>query len=276
MSCSPERPRLHRGNALPTLAANLTTQFREVPFAARFAAAAAQGFRHVEYQFPYESGTAAAVAGWARAAGVEVVLHNITAGNEAAGDRGIASLPDRVDEFRAGVAQALEYARAAGCRRLNCLAGLHQPGVERSRQLATLVANAQYAADQLRPHGLELMIEAVALLPGFLITNTVQSLAIIDAVQRPNVRLQYDLFQMHLAGENLESQLRTLLPRIGHIQVADAPGRHEPGTGAIDYARLLPFIDELGYRGTVGCEYFPRAGTVEGLGWARRWLQPGA
>jgi hydroxypyruvate isomerase len=150
------------------------------------------------------------------------------------------------------------------------------PGLPAGAQFAPLVANVQYAADQLQAHGLTLLLEPVALLPGFFIADARAALAAIDAAGRGNVRLQYDLFQMHLAGEDLAAQLRALLPRIGHLQLADAPGRHEPGTGNIDFATLLPLIDALGYRGAIGCEYLPRAGTVAGLGWARQWLAAGA
>jgi hydroxypyruvate isomerase len=216
------------------------------------------------------------VAGWARAAGVSVALHNMTAGSEAAGDRGIASLPGRETEFRAGVAAALDYALAVNCRRLNCLAGIRQPALPPGAQFAVLVANLQYAADQLQRHGLTLLLEPIALIPDFFIADSRAALAVMDAAGRANLRLQYDFFQMHLAGENLAANLRALLPRIGHLQLADAPGRHEPGTGQIDYAALLPLIDALGYQGAVGCEYTPLAGTIAGLDWARNWLQPKA
>lgn len=262
---------------MPQLAANLSTMFREWPFLERFAAAADCGFRHVEYQFPYALGSAAEIGRRARAAGVEVVLHNLSAGDEARGDRGIASLPDRIDEFRAGVAPAIDYALEAGCRQLNCLAGLTRADLPRPVQFDTLVDNLRFAADRLEASGLRLLLEPVAAIPGFFVRTSAEAIAAIDAAARDNLLLQYDLYQMHLAEGELPATLARLMPRIGHLQLADAPGRHEPGTGGeLDIPALLAHIDRLGYAGAIGCEYLPLNGTVEGLAWARAWLQPAA
>lgn len=256
------------------LAANLSTLFTEQPFLDRFGAAARAGFRWVEYQFPYAQGSPQLIAERARAAGVRVVLHNIATGDEARGDRGIACLPDRVAEFRASLAPAVEYAVAAGCAQLNCLAGLSGTRHPRQQLLDTLTENVAYAADLLRRSGLNLLVEPVnsQTNPGFLLTTSQQAMQVIDAAARPNVFLQYDIFHMQISEGNLATTLRRLLPRIGHIQLADVPGRHEPGTGEVNFPWLLEQIDRLGYLGAIGCEYLPSAATDVTLAWAAPWL----
>ncbi len=256
---------------MPRLAANLSMLFTEHAFLDRFAAAAAAGFRYVEYQFPYAYG-AGEVAQAARRAGVEVVLHNLPAGDMAAGERGIASLPGREAEFRADVERAIEYASAAGCPRLNCLAGLAP--VDRSH-FATFVANVRHAARRLSEVGMQLMIEPIntRAIPGFFLTGSRQAIDVLDAAGEGNAFVQYDVFHMQIMEGDLAATIERLLARIGHVQIADVPGRHEPGTGEVNFDFLLAHLDALGYSGCVGCEYNPLGDTVEGLKWARAYLR---
>ena len=260
---------------MPQLAANLTMLFNEVPFHERFAAAARAGFAFVEYQFPYDLGTPEQVAGWARAARVDVVLHNLPLGDATHGDAGIACLPDRVAEFRSGVEQAIAYATAAGCRRLNCLAGNMPAGLQRQEMLDTLIDNLAFAADRCQKAGIVLMLEPLNphTMPSYLLRTSAEAVAVIGAVAHPNLRLQYDLFQMQMAEGNLAATIERLLPCIGHMQIAGVPGRHEPDAGELNGAWLLAHIDRLGYTGFVGCEYRPSANTLDGLEWARPWLK---
>ncbi|MGH8720399.1 MAG: 2-oxo-tetronate isomerase [Burkholderiales bacterium] len=259
---------------MPRLAANVSLMFPEVPFMERFAAAARAGFRYVEYQFPYAFGSAAEVAQRARDAGVEVVLHNLPGGDAAKGDRGIACQPARAGEFREGVARAIEYAKAAGCPRLNALAGVAPEGVPREKLFETLVENLRYAASKLAAAGLQLLTEPAnpRTLPGFFLNTSRQGIEVIDAVGSATLKLQYDLFHMQIVEGDLAKTLERLLPRIGHLQLADVPDRHEPGTGEINFDFLLAHIDRLGYQGWMGCEYIPKGDTVAGLAWAKRYL----
>ena len=259
---------------MPKLAANLSLLFPELPFLDRFAAAARAGFRHVEYQFPYAFGSAAEVARRARDAGVEVVLHNLPGGDAARGDRGIACQPARVAEFREGVARAIEYAQAAGCPRLNALAGVAPTGVAPELLFETLVENLRYAARKLAGAGLTLLTEPAnrRTIPDFFLNTSRQAIEAIDAAGAPNLMLQYDIFHMQIVEGDLAQTLERLLPRIGHLQLADVPDRHEPGTGEINFDFLLAHIDRLGYRGWIGCEYVPQGDTVAGLAWAKRYL----
>ncbi|MGQ0512195.1 MAG: 2-oxo-tetronate isomerase [Betaproteobacteria bacterium] len=260
---------------MPKLAANVSLLFPELPFLERFAAAAKAGFRYVEYQFPYAFGSAAQVADAARAAGVEVVLHNLPAGDAAKGDRGIACLPDRVGEFREGVARAIEYAIATGCPRLNALAGVAPAGAKREALRQTLEENLRYAARALATAGLVLLTEPVnsRTVPGFLLNSSRDGIEVIDAVGEPNLMLQYDLFHMQIVEGDLAKTMERLLPRIGHMQIADVPDRHEPGTGEVNFDFLLRHMDAIGYAGWVGCEYIPAGDTAQGLAWAKPWLK---
>jgi len=256
---------------MPRLAANLSLLFTERDFLDRFAAAAAAGFRYVEYQFPYAY-RADEVADAARRAGVQVVLHNLPAGDMAAGERGIACLPGREAEVRAGVEQAIGYASAAGCPRLNCLAGLAP--VDRAH-FDVLVANVRYAARRLSEVGVQLVLEPINTrsVPGFFLTTSRQAIDVLDAAGEGNAFLQYDVFHMQIMEGDLAATIERLRPRIGHVQIADVPARHEPGTGEINFAFLLAHLDAVGYEGWVGCEYNPRGDTLEGLTWARSWLR---
>lgn len=255
---------------MPKFAANLTMLFNEVPFMERFAAAKAAGFEAVEYLFPYafdKNELAQAL----QANGLKQVLHNLPAGDWDAGERGIACHPDRVDEFRAGVDRAIDYARALGCPQLNCLAGKLPAGVSREQAQATFVTNLKFAADKLKAAGLKLLIEPINSydIPGFFLNTTAQAAAILDAVGSDNLYIQYDLYHAQRMEGELAATVQKYLPRIAHIQLADNPGRNEPGTGEINYAFLFRHLDAIGYTGWIGCEYKPRTSTVDGLGWIK-------
>jgi hydroxypyruvate isomerase len=255
---------------MPRLAANLSTLFQEHEFLERFAAARAAGFRYVEYQFPYAH-SAHELAERARDAGVQVVLHNLPAGDMTKGERGIACLPGREREFADGVERAVEFAAAVSCPRLNCIAGLAPAD---SAHFDTLVANLRHAARRLDEIGVELLIEPINTrsVPGFFLTGTRQTIDVLNAVGEANVFMQYDVFHMQIMEGDLARTIERLLGRIGHIQIADVPERNEPGTGEINFDFLLAHLDSIGYSGWVGCEYNPRGDTLEGLKWAKRYL----
>ena len=255
---------------MPKLAANLSTLFPEVPFLERFAAAARAGFRYVEYQFPYQC-SAEELARRAHEAGVRVVLHNLPAGDFAKGERGIACLPGREREFQQSVEKAITYAKAVDCPRLNCLAGLAP--ADRAH-FDVLVGNVRYAARRLGEAGLQLVLEAINTrsVPGFFLSRSAQAIDVLNAAGEPNAFLQYDFFHMQIMEGDLAKTVERLLPRIGHIQLADVPDRHEPGSGEINFDFLLRHLDAIGYSGWVGCEYNPRGDTLEGLRWARPYL----
>ena len=255
---------------MPNLAANLSTLFPDVPFLERFAAAARAGFRYVEYQFPY-GWQAEELARRAREAGVQVVLHNLPAGDFAKGERGIACLPGREREFREALEKAIAYAKAVDCPRLNCLAGLAP--ADRAH-FDVLVGNVRYAARRLGEAGVQLVLEAINTrsVPGFFLSRSAQAIDVLNAAGEPNAFLQYDFFHMQIMEGDLAKTVERLLPRIGHIQLADVPGRHEPGSGEINFDFLLRHLDSIGYSGWVGCEYNPRGDTLEGLTWARPYL----
>jgi len=253
-------------------AANLSYLFLDRPFPVRFAAAAAAGFRGVEFHFPYGE-PAEQVADWARRAGVQVVLFNLPPGDWAAGERGIACHPARMAEFQEGVGRALEYARALGCPRVNRLAGLRPAAVPEDRALETLAENLRFAAAVLGREGIRLLLEPINSrdMPGFLINTSRQALALMDRVASNNLFLQFDLYHAQVMEGDLARTLEAQLPRIGHLQVADNPGRHEPGTGEIHYPFLFRHLERLGYAGWIGCEYVPLTATEAGLGWLAPW-----
>lgn len=253
---------------MPKFAANLTMLFTEMPFLERFGAAAGAGFKHVEYLFPYEF-SPGQIKEQLQAHRLQTVLFNLPAGNWAAGDRGIATDPHRKDEFRAGVQQALTYAKALGAPRINCLAGKAVAGVSREEHWNTLVDNVRYAADALREANLQLMVEFINHydIPGFVLNTSAQTLALLEQVGRPNVFMQYDIYHAQREEGNITPALREHLSKIGHIQVADNPGRHQPGTGEINYPYLLAELDRLGYQGFVSLEYVPSPDTAGSLGW---------
>jgi len=258
---------------MPRFCANISMLFKEVEFPERFEAAARVGFNAVEIQFPYtwEKGRLAQIA---QHAGVEVVLINIPAGDSEKGDRGIACLPSRIPEFRDSVAKAIEYSKALGCKQMNCLAGVAPADVQAAKLHETYVWNLRYAAAELARHGLTLLVEPIntQTVPGFYLNNSAQALALMDEVGAANLKLQYDLFHMRMMGDDLAGTLTANLARIGHIQAADVPGRHEPGTGEIDFPRLFDLVDRLGYTGWIGAEYAPAGKTEDGLAWVTKYL----
>lgn len=253
---------------MPRFSANLSFLFLDLPFLDRFAAAAACGFQGVEFHFPYDF-PMEAVADAAHRAGVEVVLFNFPAGNWAAGERGIACLPTRVAEFRRGVDVAMAWARALGCRRVNCLAGLRPDGISEAVLRDTLIGNLRFAADSFGPAGLQVLLEPLNSrdTPGFLVDRSALALAILDEADRSNLFLQYDLFHAQVMEGELALTLARQLSRIGHIQFADNPGRHEPGTGEINFPFLFRHLRKLGYPGWIGCEYVPTGPTVDSFEW---------
>jgi len=258
---------------MPRFCANISMLFRERPFPDRFDAAARCGFTAVEIQFPYDW-DARELAGRARSAGVEVVQINLPAGDHAKGDRGIACIPSRTAEFREGVDRALAYADALGCRQMNCLAGVAPDGVDETALRDTFVANVSYAAGALARSGRTLLVEPIntRTVPGFWLNRSAQALELIAQAGMTNVLLQFDFFHMEIMEGNLAATLEANIHRIGHMQVADVPGRHEPGTGAIDFPPLFDQVDRLGYRGWIGAEYMPSAVTEDTLVWVRRWV----
>jgi hydroxypyruvate isomerase len=259
---------------MPRFAANLTMLFTEVPFLDRFERAARAGFQAVEFLFPYAH-PAEEIRRRLDEHRLALVLHNLPAGDWDAGERGIACLPDRVDEFRAGVATAISYAKALGVTQLNCLAGKAPAGADPALLQRTLVVNLRFAADALRRADLKLLVEPINTfdIPGFFVNRTAQALAIIDEVGADNLFLQYDLYHAQRMEGELAATLEKHLARIAHVQLADNPGRHEPGTGEINYPFLFAHLDRIGYRGWVGCEYKPAGGTEAGLGWRQRLAQ---
>jgi hydroxypyruvate isomerase len=253
-------------------AANLSMLYPEHALIRRFSAAASDGFRAVEIQFPYDAPREDLAAALEKA-GLVLVLHNLPAGDFSKGERGIACHPDRIAEFRRGVVQAIAYARALGCPQINCLAGIRPDNVAAEAAFATLVANLGFAAATLKEHGIRLLLEPLNRfdVPGFFVDRLALALDILDAVGSDNLFLQYDLYHQHRNGGALVADFLRHRRRIAHIQLADHPGRNEPGTGEIDFSAILKTIDEAGYAGWIGCEYRPKAGTSAGLGWMKEF-----
>jgi 2-dehydrotetronate isomerase len=253
---------------MPRFAANLTMMFTEVPFLQRFDAAAQAGFKAVEFLFPYEY-PAAQIAEQLAAARLENVLLNLPPGDWAAGERGMAALPGREDEFRAGVAQAIAYAKTLGTPRLHAMAGLLPAGADPALHRATYIDNLRYASVETAKHGIMLLIEPINTrdMPGYFLKTQADAHAIREQVGAANLKVQMDLYHVQVMEGDIAMKLRRYLPHIGHIQIAGAPERNEPDTGEINYAYLFRLLDQLGYDGWLGCEYRPANGTVEGLGW---------
>ena len=253
---------------MPKFAANLSMLFTEVPFLDRFERAAQAGFQAVEFMFPYEW-TAKEIRQRLDDNGLTLVLHNLPAGDWNAGERGIACQPEKVSDFRAGVAKAIDYAGALGVKQLNCLAGKAPDGVSAETLRTTFLENIRFAADQLRGAGLNLLIEPVNVydIPGFYLNRPTQAVALLEALDAPNAFLQYDIYHTQRMQGELANTLVKYLPLIRHVQIADNPGRNEPGTGEINYAYLFALLDRIGYDGWIGCEYKPATTTEAGLGW---------
>ena len=256
---------------MPQFAANLTMLFNEVPFLDRFERAAKAGFKAVEFLFPYPY-AAAELRDRLQGNGLQLVLHNLPAGNWDGGERGIACLPDRVAEFRDSVGRAIEYGTALGVPQLNCLAGKAPAGVPEATLRETFVGNLRYAAAALQKAGLKLLMEPINTydIPGFYLNRTAQALALIDEVGSDNLYVQYDIYHAQRMEGELIATMQKNLARIAHIQLADNPGRNEPGTGEIHYGNVFKALDRMGYEGWIGCEYKPAATTEAGLGWMAR------
>jgi hydroxypyruvate isomerase len=251
--------------------------FTEHDFLDRFDAAARAGFKGVEYLGPYDHAPDV-VAARLKKNGLSQVLFNLPFGDWAKSERGIAVLPDRVDEFRKGVETAIHYAKALGCEQVNCLAGIAPADIDPNRLEAILVENLRFAAEKLQAAGIRLLIEPINTrdIPGFFLTNTKQALDLIKRVGSDNLYLQYDIYHMQIMEGDLARTIEANLGRIAHIQLADNPGRHEPGTGEINYPFLYRHLDRIGYAGWVGAEYKPKAGTIEGLGWLEAFANNGS
>jgi hydroxypyruvate isomerase len=256
---------------MPKFAANLTMLFTELPFLDRFERAANAGFTAVEFLFPYAFATSDIQARLTRY-GLKLVLHNLPAGDWDAGERGIACLPERVNEFREGVARAIEVGTTLGVPQLNCLAGKAPAGVPEHALREAFVDNLRYAAAELKKANLKLLIEPINTydIPGFYLNRTTQALAILDEVGADNAFVQYDIYHAQRMEGEIAATLQKHLSRIGHVQIADNPGRNEPGTGELNYAFLFTHLDRIGYSGHVGCEYKPATTTEDGLGWRQR------
>ncbi len=250
------------------LAANLTMLFTELPFLERFGAAANAGFRGVEFLFPYafEAGD---IAAQLKKHQLELVLHNLPAGNWDAGERGIACHPGRTEEFRGGVDRAILYANDLGVKQLNCLVGIMPPDVTHEQAHRTLVLNLAYAAGKLKEAGIKLLIEPINTydIPGFFLSRTSQAAALIREIGSDNLFIQYDIYHMQRMEGEIAATIKGNLDLIAHVQLADNPGRNEPGTGELNYRYLFTHLDAIGYSGWIGCEYKPKAATEDGLGW---------
>jgi len=259
---------------MPKFSANLSMLFTEAPFLDRFGLAAKAGFEAVEFLFPYAF-SAQDIKQRLDAHGLKLVLHNLPAGDWEAGERGIACLPDRIDEFRSGVARAIEYATTLGVPQLNCLAGKAPIGADDAVLRKTFVANLRFAAAELKKAGLKQLIEPINTydIPAFYLNRTAQAIGILDEVGADNAFVQYDIYHAQRMEGELAATMQRHLARIGHIQLADNPGRNEPGSGEINYPFLFAHLDRIGYRGWIGCEYKPATTTEAGLGWRQKLAQ---
>jgi hydroxypyruvate isomerase len=248
--------------------ANLTMLFNEVDFLARFEKAAKAGFKGIEYLFPYEWGKDQLINKLGESSLIQV-LYNLPAGNWSAGERGIACIPGRETEFQEGVGKAIDYAKALGCFQINCLVGLTPQNVPVEKIRATLINNLRFAAKALDNEGIRLLIEPLndRDMPGFYLVHTADALQIIKEVGHPNLWLQYDVYHMQIMEGNLTKTILDYLSTISHTQIADNPGRHEPGTGEINFANLFKAIETAGYDRWIGCEYKPAGRTEDGLQW---------
>jgi hydroxypyruvate isomerase len=255
---------------MPRFAANLSMLFTELPFLDRFEAAASAGFKGVEFLFPYDY-EADDLAARLKANGLKQVLFNLSAGNWNAGERGIAIYPDMTDEFKGSVARAIRYAKALGCTRLHCLAGTAPATADHRALRKTYVDNLRFAAQALAGEGLTLLIEPINTrdVPNYFLNTTAKAADIIESVGAPNLKLQYDIYHMQIMEGDLAPTISKYLSHIAHVQIADTPGRHEPGTGEINFPFLFDHLDRIGYEGWVGCEYKPLTSTYDSLAWFR-------
>ncbi|MBV4366748.1 HPr family phosphocarrier protein [Erwinia phyllosphaerae] len=259
---------------MPKFAANLSTQFNEVPFLERFAAAASAGFTAVEFLFPYDY-PAAQLKQLLDDNQLKLVLFNTAARNVQAGEWGVSAIPGREADARADIDSALEYALALNVPQVHIMAGVVQEGMDRQACVDTFISNIHYAADRFAPHGINILLEALGpkIKPNYLYASQHQTLEMMQQIDRPNVFTQLDLFHAQLVDGNLSQLIRDNVGRYRHVQIASAPDRHEPDEGEINYPWLFNLLDEVGYDGWIGCEYIPRNGTLEGLGWFKPWAK---
>ncbi len=259
---------------MPRFAANLSTMFHEVPFLERFARARAAGFQAVEFLFPYAFDVAA-IRHMRDEAALQVVLFNTPPGDWDRGERGLAALPGREAEFREALERALDYAGELDCPRIHVMAGVVPEGVDPAECERVFVANLRWAAERAEPLGIRLCIEPINTrdIPGYFLTTHEQARRILEAVGHERVRLQFDFYHTQMMQGDLTRRFEEMRPLVEHVQIAGVPGRHEPDHGEIHYPWIFRRLDELGYGGWVGCEYRPRHGTEEGLGWLRRWRE---
>jgi hydroxypyruvate isomerase len=255
---------------MPRFAANVSMLFTEVPFLDRFQLARDAGFDAVEFLFPYEHDAADIAAALAKT-GLTLALFNFPAGDFGAGDRGLAGDPSRVANFRESADLAMQYAQVLQPEKMNCLAGKVIPGVSRQAQVDTLISNLRSAADLATPHNVRLVMEPLNPFdaPGYLISTPDEGFAVIEQANHPNLKVQYDIYHAQRTQGNMTSTLSARMPLIGHIQIADSPNRHEPGTGEINYPFVFQAIDDAGYDGWVSLEYKPRIGSSDSLAWLR-------
>jgi hydroxypyruvate isomerase len=260
---------------MPRFAANTSFLFTEVDFLQRFDAARKSGFAAVEFPFPYPH-ERSRLQDAVQKAGVEVALFNLPAGDWTRGERGIACHPGREGEFQDGVGAAIEYARLLHVPKINCLSGIAPPDADPDQVLTTFVENLGFAAEQLAQEGRLLVMEPIntRTIPGFYLNTSAQSLDILREVGSGNLKIQYDIFHMQIMEGDLAKTIEAELPQIGHIQFADVPDRHEPGSGEINFDFLFERIDALGYDGWIGAEYAPAKSTLEGLGWLAKYSRP--
>ena len=254
-------------------AANLTMLFNEVAFLERFEKAYKAGFKAVEFLFPYEFGPQ--VLGDKLAEfGFELALFNLPPGDWDRGEKGLAALPGREEEFRKTVARALLYAKALNCKKVHAMSGIVNPAFSEQQHIDTFIGNIRYAADAFSEHGIDVLIEPLNSrdVPNYFVAHQRRAVDLIEQVARANVALQLDLYHAQIMDGDLEVLIRDLAPFIGHIQIASVPHRNEPPDGEINYPYLFDVLDQSGYSGLIGCEYKPKTSTEEGLDWVKPYL----
>jgi 2-dehydrotetronate isomerase len=261
---------------MPKLAANLSMMYTELPFLERFAAAAEDGFTGVEFLFPYAF-EARAIRAELDRHGLQQVLFNTPPGDFDAGERGIAALPGREEEFRRGIDLAIDYAQHLRCPQVHLMAGLVKSETERGHMREVYQENLRYAAGKLASAGLRGLIEPINTrdIPGYLLNTQEDAHDLLARLSQPNLAVQMDFYHVQIVQGDIAMRLRRFLPGVGHVQIAGVPHRHEPDLGEVHYPYLLRLLDELGYSGWVGCEYRPQNGTRAGLAWAKPWLSKG-
>lgn len=258
---------------MPKFAANLSMMFTEHSFLDRFDAAAAVGFKAVEFLFPYDY-PADLLAEKLQQNGLQQVLFNTAPGDVGAGEWGLAALPGREQDARADIDRALEYAIALKCPNVHVMAGVVPPGEDIARYRETFISNIRYAADAFAPHGIKVLIEALSppIKPNYLFSSQHQAAELVATIDRPNVFIQFDFFHAQLVDGNISNLIATLAGRYAHIQIASVPDRNEPDDGELNYPWLFAQLDKVGYQGWIGCEYKPRGETTAGLGWVKPYL----